>query len=97
MRNVAIDSTTLYYVGGSSILDKLYKRSISSSGTIGSTETEIRDIGTGTIIEIKTHPNTDGFIGIVMTGSSNYYVSKVELVSSTGSVLKHMEDRKSVV
>ena len=94
MRNVAIDSTTLYYVGGSSILDKLYKRSISSSGTIGSTETEIRDIGTGTIIEIKTHPNTDGFIGIVMTGSSNYYVSKVELVSSTGSVLKHMDLHK---
>lgn len=95
VRIVGMDSKNVYFIGGHDpgysryMLNKVYKRSISSSGTIGSTETEIRDIGsTHSVIELKTHPNTDGFIGLLVSDSSNFYIEAVELISSTGSLLK---------
>ena len=89
-RSVALDSKTLYYIGGSNhIVDKLYKRTISSTGTIGTTETEIKDCDYS-ILEIKTHPHTDGYIALTTAGAQNYYLQQFILVDSSGTELKKL-------
>jgi hypothetical protein len=93
-RAVALDSNTLYYIGGDAgsglhvYVNKVYKRSINSDGTIGSTETEIKDVGSKAIAEIKAHPHTDGYLAITLTGSSRYYLNEFHLMDSSGTVLK---------
>ena len=93
---VSLDTSSLYYVAGHEWVatcgcyhrKKLMKRSIDADGNIGSTATEVYEAD-HTIIEVKTHPEKDDYVALVIHELHNIKVGSTVLLYKDEVQRKH--------